>query len=294
MGQSFCLHHESARQLFARADEVLGWSLREVCFGGPEERLTRTSVCQPALYVTGYVGANLLRQSGLKASAALGLSLGELTALAIAEAFDFETGLRVVAERGRLMQLACESTRGTMASLIGGELGMVESLCQEYGIDVANLNCPGQVVVSGEEERVHACVEAAKAGGQFKMVVPLKVAGAYHSRLMEPARAAFAEFLSAVPISRPAVPVFSNVTGAAVDAPDEIRQALVQQVVAPVRWEACMRSAASLGIDDFYECGPGAVLAGLAKRTERSWKVHPAAESDDLMGLLGVGSGGAR
>lgn len=284
MGKSLVEGSALAKDLYARADAVLGWSLSEVCFEGPEARLTETRVCQPALYVHGYVVWQLLREAGLAGEprVAMGLSLGELTALAVAGAFSFEDGLRVVAERGRLMQQACDATDGAMASLIGGELAEVEALCAQADVDVANLNSPGQIVISGERDKVAAAVEAAKAGGKFRMVVPLKVAGAYHSRLMEPARVAFAQYLEGVDIQDPTVPVVSNVTGRAVATAAEIRTALAQQVVSSVRWEDCMRTAMAMGITDFVECGVGAVLAGLAKRIDRSLRVVAIAEYDDM------------
>ena len=284
MGRSLAEGHPLAKQLFEQADAVLGWSLSEICFNGPEEQLTETRVCQPALFVMGMAIFGLLKASGKvdNVSLAAGLSLGELTALTAAGAFSFEDGLRVVAERGRLMQEACDTTDGAMASLIGGERETVEGLCAEHNVDMANLNCPGQIVISGEAEKVAKAVESAKAGGKFRMVVPLKVAGAYHSRLMEPARKRFEAFLADVQICEPKLTVLSNTTGKAVSTPDEIRTALTRQVVSSVLWEDCMREAASRGVTDFYECGPGAVLAGMAKRTDRAWNVISIAEFADI------------
>lgn len=284
MGQSLAEGSELARELYQRADAVLGWKLSEICFNGPEETLTETRVCQPALYVMGYAVFRLLQEAGKleDVTLAAGLSLGELTALAAAEAFSFENGLKVVAERGRLMQEACDATNGAMASMIGGERATVEALCAEHDVDMANLNCPGQIVISGESGKVGKAVEAAKAAGTFRMVVPLKVAGAYHSRLMEPAREQFETFLQGVAVEAPKLTVLSNTTGKAVTSPDEIRTALTRQVVSSVLWEDCMREAAHRGVTTFYECGPGAVLAGMAKRTDRSWSVVSIAELADL------------
>jgi [acyl-carrier-protein] S-malonyltransferase len=284
MGRSLVDQSPLARALYAQADAVLGWSLSTVSFEGPEDELTLTRVCQPALYTHGYVLFRLLQERGQLGDlrVALGLSLGELTALAAAGALSFEDGLRLVAERGRLMQEACDASRGAMASCIGGNRADVEALCAEFDIDMANLNCPGQIVISGDADRVAAAVAAAKTGGKFRMIVPLKVAGAYHSRLMEPARAAFAGFLASVPVAAPQIPVFSNATGEQVSTPDQIRAALALQVVSSVRWEDNMRAAAALGVTRFYECGPGAVLAGLARRTERDWQVQSVSEFSDL------------
>lgn len=284
MGRSLAESNPTARRIYEEADKILTTNLSEVCFEGPEETLTETRVCQPALYVMGYAVFKLLEESGKLDDLALaaGLSLGELTALAAAGSFSFEDGLRVVAARGRLMQEACDATDGAMASMIGGDRETVEALCKEHDVDMANLNCPGQIVISGESAKVGRAVEAAKAAKTFRMVVPLKVAGAYHSRLMEPARQQFAEFLKGVEIREPKLTVLSNTTGKAVKTPEEIREALTRQVVSPVLWEDCMREAAGQGVTEFYECGPGGVLAGMAKRTDRSWKVTSIAEYSDL------------
>jgi [acyl-carrier-protein] S-malonyltransferase len=284
MGSSLYQHSSIARELYDEADATLGWSLKTISFEGPEESLTETRVCQPALYVAGYALFRILKDAGKipQMGAALGLSLGELTALAAADSFDFATGLKVVVERGRLMQLACDATEGTMASLIGGTREQVMALCAEFDVDMANLNCPGQIVISGETPKVNAAVEAAKASGTYRMVVPLKVAGAYHSRLMESARREFEQFLKSVEIRKPSVPVFTNTTGLQVSDPAEIREALVKQVVSSVLWEDCMLNAAKLGISEFYECGPGAVLAGMAKRIDRNMKVKSFIEFADL------------
>jgi [acyl-carrier-protein] S-malonyltransferase len=284
MGQSVYTGSSLARRLYEEADRILGWSVSEISFNGPEEKLTETQVCQPALFVHGYVLYSVAAERGAvgEARAALGLSLGELTALTVASAFDFETGLRVVAERGRLMQEACETAAGAMASLIGGTPELAASLCAEHDVDMANLNCPGQIVVSGESAKVAALVDAAKESKSFRMVVPLKVAGAYHSRLMASARDRFGEYLQGVTIEPPRLAVFSNVTGATVSEPDDIRRRLTEQVVSSVRWEDNMRAAAALGVERFIEFGPGAVLAGLARRIERAWPVTSISEFADL------------
>ncbi len=283
MGRSLYENSPGARALYDEANRVLGWDLKRVSFEGPEAELTQTRVCQPALYVHGLALLAALREKGGagEPAMALGLSLGEITALAAAGAFDFATGLRVVGERGRLMQAACEQTSGTMASIIGEERAAVDALCREFDVEVANLNCPGQIVISGDRDRVGAAVAAARERGMRK-VIPLNVAGAYHSRLMEPARAAFAAFLEPIAVAAPVLTVFSNTTGGPVAEPAAIRAALVRQIVSPVRWEDCMRAAAAAGATEFIELGPGAVLAGLARRTDRAWRVRSYAEFADL------------
>jgi len=283
MGKSLYDGSPAARALYDEADRVLDWSLKQVSFEGPEQELTQTKVCQPALYVHGLAVLAALREKGglPDVKFALGLSLGEVTALAAAGVFDFATGLKVVAERGRLMQVACEQSVGGMAALIGEDRAKVEELCREFDIQAANFNAPGQIIVSGEKAKVDALVAAAKDKG-LKRVIALNVAGAYHSRLMEPARAAFAQYLAGVEFKAPQFTVFTNTTGQAVSAPAQIREALVKQVVSSVLWEDCMRSAVAAGATQFFECGPGAVLAGLAKRTDKSWVVKSFAEFGDL------------
>ena len=264
---------------------MLGWDLAKLCFEGPEAELTQTKVCQPALFVHGLgVLATLREQGKLPAGEprfALGLSLGEVTAYCAAGVFDFATGLRIVAERGRLMQLACEQTSGGMAAIIGEDRAKVAELCREFDVEAANFNAPGQIIISGEKTKIAAAVAAAKERG-VKKVIPLNVAGAYHSRLMEPARAAFAAFLNAIPFAAPKFTVFTNTTGQAVGDPTAIKAALVKQVVSSVLWEDCMRSAAAAGAGEFWELGPDNTLAGLARRTDKAWSVKTFSEFADV------------
>lgn len=283
MGKSLYDGSPAARARYDEADRILGWSLTKVSFEGPEAELTQTKICQPALYVHGLALLAALRERGgmPEVQIALGLSLGEVTALAAAGVFDFATGLKVVAERGRLMQLACEKSTGGMAAIIGEDRTKVEQLCQEFGVQAANFNAPGQIIVSGEKAKVEALVAAAKDRG-LKRVMSLNVAGAYHSRLMEPAREEFARYLAGVTFSPPKFTVFTNTTGQAVHEPAKIREALIRQVVSSVLWEDCMRSAVASGATEFWECGPGAVLAGLARRTDKAWVVKSFAEMADL------------
>ncbi len=285
MGKSLCEHSAAARALYDEANSVLGWDLKQISFEGPETELTQTKVCQPALFVHGLALLAALREANKVPAGeprfALGLSLGEVTAYAAAGVFDFATGLRIVAERGRLMQQACEQTSGSMAAIIGEERPKVQELCREFDIEAANFNAPGQIIVSGEKPKVAAAVAAAKDRG-IKKVMPLNVAGAYHSRLMEPARAAFAAFLEPIPFVAPRFTVFTNTTGQAVSEPAAIKAALVRQVVSSVLWEDCTRAAAAAGVSTFWELGPGGVLAGLARRTEKTWNVKSFAEFADV------------
>ncbi|MFT4900870.1 MAG: [acyl-carrier-protein] S-malonyltransferase [Lentimonas sp.] len=284
MGRSLYENSECAKALYDEANEVLGWDLKSLCFEGPDAALTETKVCQPALYVHGYALFSILKERGKleNLKAACGLSLGELTALAAANVFDFATGLRIVAERGRLMQLACDATKGGMASVIGGTPEDVQALCDEFDIQIANLNCPGQIVISGENTKVLAAVEHSKGRG-FKLVKPLNVAGAYHSRLMISARDAFSAFLQDFTFNTPEIVVYTNVTGGQVSDPAAIKDALVKQVVSSVRFEDCLRNAATDNtVQEFFECGPGKVLAGLARRTDKALTVTTMSEFSDI------------
>ena len=285
MGKSVCDQSAAARALYDEANSVLGWDLKKVSFEGPEAELTQTKVCQPALFVHGLALLAALREAGKLPAGepryALGLSLGEVTAYCAAGVFDFATGLKIVAERGRLMQQACEQTSGGMAAIIGEERAKVQELCREFDIEAANFNAPGQIIVSGEKTKVGAAVAAAKDRG-IKKVMPLNVAGAYHSRLMEPARAAFAAYLEKIPFAAPKFTVFTNTTGQAISEPAAIKAALVKQVVSSVLWEDCMRAAAAAGATEFWELGPGGVLSGLVRRTDKSWAVKSFAEFADV------------
>lgn len=284
MGRSLYDNSEIAKALYDEANEVLGWDLKGICFNGPDEALTETKVCQPALYVQGYALYSILKDQGKldDVTAACGLSLGELTALAAAGVYDFATGLKLVAERGRLMQEACDATKGGMAAVIGGTPEAVQEFCDKFDIEIANLNCPGQIVISGENEKVLEAVANSKEAG-FKLCKPLNVAGAYHSRLMASARDAFAEFIKDFDFKTSELAVYTNVTGARVSEPADIKENLVKQVVSSVRFEDNLRNmAAENSLTDFYECGPGKVLAGFGKRIDRSLSITPVSEFEDL------------
>ncbi len=283
MGRSLYENSKTARAYYEEANEVLGWDLKSICFDGPDETLTETKVCQPALYVQGYALFSILKERGKlnELKAACGLSLGELTALAAAGVYDFATGLRLVAERGRLMQLACDATKGGMAAVIGGTPEDVQIFCNEFNIEIANLNCPGQNVISGDNAKVIEAVAASK--GRFKLCTPLNVAGAYNSRLMQSARDAFAEFIKDFDFKAPEIVCYTNVTGGQISDTEAMKEALVSQIVSSVRFEDNLRNmAVDNGINEFYECGPGKVLAGFAKRIDRSLVVTPMSEFEEV------------
>jgi [acyl-carrier-protein] S-malonyltransferase len=283
MGRSLYENSKTARVFYEEAIEVLGWDLKSICFDGPDETLTETKVCQPALYVQGYALFSILKERGKlnELKAACGLSLGELTALAAAGVYDFATGLRLVAERGRLMQLACDATKGGMAAVIGGTPEDVQIFCDEFDIEIANLNCPGQIVISGDNAKVIEAVAASK--GRFKLCKPLNVAGAYHSCLMNSARDAFAEFIKDFDFKAPEIVCYTNVTGGQISDPKAIKEALVSQIVSSVRFEDNLRNMTmDNGINEFYECGPGKVLTGFAKRIDRSLVVTSMSEFEEV------------
>jgi [acyl-carrier-protein] S-malonyltransferase len=285
MGQTLCEQSAAARALYEEANKVLGWDLQKLSFAGPDVELTQTKVCQPALFVHGSAVLGALQEGGKlpagEPASAAGLSLGEVTAYYAAGVFDFATGLRIVAERGRLMQQACEEASGSMAAIVGEDRAKVLELCRPFDVEAANFNAPGQIIISGGKEKIAAAVAGAKDAG-MKKVIPLNVAGAYHSRLMEPAREAFATFLDPISFAPPRFAVFSNTTGQRVGDPDAIKAALVKQVVSSVRWEECMRGLAAAGATEFWELGPGGVLSGLARRTEKTWVVKSFSEFADV------------
>jgi [acyl-carrier-protein] S-malonyltransferase len=276
MGKNLHEHSAAARALYDEANNVLGWDLKKISFEGPNAALTETKVCQPALYVHSLALYEALLEKGdveaTRARFALGLSLGEITALTAAGVFDFLTGLRVVAERGRLMQMACEATHGGMAAIVGEKPAKVVALAKKHDLDIANFNCPGQIVISGEKARITEAIADAQASG-IKKAVELNVAGADHRRLMIPARDGFAKYLETVAFNAPKLTFFANALGKAVSDPAEIRDALIRQIVAPVLWENCIVNAHAAGATSFLELGLGGVLAGHLKRINKDWPV---------------------
>lgn len=284
MGKTLYDNEPEVRNYWDAANRVLGFDLKQLVFEGPEEMLTQTKICQPALYVHGWSVYQLLKKMGKlnDLTVAMGLSLGELTAHAAAGTYDFESGLKIVAKRGALMQEACEKTQGSMVSIIGGDLEAIKKLCKECDVDMANLNCPGQVVISGQKENIQKAIEVGQTMG-FKRMIPLNVAGAYHSRLMKSAAEAFEVFLKDFEFKTPKLTVLTNVTGQAVKEPEAIKRSLVEQITSSVLWEDCVRNAAALGVKEFYECGPSNVLKGLIRRIDPNYKVQSVSEYQDLI-----------
>ncbi|MFZ1219860.1 MAG: ACP S-malonyltransferase [Chthoniobacterales bacterium] len=270
MGRELAAHHPAAGDLFQEADRILGRSLSGIAWSGPLEELTKTSNCQPALYVHGLACLAALRgvAGDFAIEAAAGLSLGEWTAHAAAGTFAFSTGLKLVETRGRLMDAACAATAGAMAAMIGADENSVRTLAAATDVDVANINAPGQIVISGETAKVEMAVSLAKEHG-IRRATLLNVAGAYHSRLMNSAYEQLGQPLLDAELSVPRFAVMSNVTGGVVETLPEIRTALQDQVTSTVRWTDCLEALLERGCDLFIELGPGEVLAGLLRRTRK-------------------------
>ena len=283
MGRDLAAAFPTARALFDQADAALGYPLSGVCFEGPDAELTRTENAQPGIFLVSWVAMKLLQERipGLAADATAGLSLGEFTALAAAGAMGFEDGLRITRLRGRFMQEACEATQGGMAAIIGLDEVPCREACEATGVTLANLNCPGQIVVSGPSDRIPAAIEACKARGARK-AIPLAVAGAYHSPLMASAQPRLAAELARVTIATPSVPVISNVTAAAHGEAATIAPRLVEQVTSPVRWETGMRLLMSQGFTRFIEFGPGTALSGFLRRIDKTAEVFNVADVASL------------
>ena len=283
MGKDLAAAFPPAKAWFDRANATLGYDLASICFNGPEPELTKTENAQPGIFLVGWVAFQLLKEQvpSLKFDATAGLSLGEFTALTGAGAMSFEDGLRVVRQRGRFMQEACDITKGGMAAVIGLDEAPTREVCAEAGVVLANLNCPGQIVISGEAGKISKAVELAKARGA-RRAIPLPVAGAYHSPLMASARPKLQAELAKVKLSSPAVPVISNVTAQPHVGPADIRTRLVEQVTSPVLWEKSMRYLLAQGFTRFIELGPGTALSGFMKRIDKDAQVLNVADVASL------------
>ncbi len=288
MGKDLAAQYPVAAELFQRADALLGRTLSQIAFEGPTEELTRTVNCQPALFVHGYACLEVLRQElgGLPACAAAGLSLGEFTAHASAGTFSFETGLSLVAQRATFMQEACDSTVGAMAAMIGGDIADVRELAAETDVDVANVNAPGQIVISGEEAKVAVAVGVAK-DFNIRRATLLNVAGAYHSRLMNSAYLKLGEVLDRTEIQTPGFTVISNIDAEPVSDPDAIRNALREQVTGTVLWAQSLERLIDVEkVDQFIEFGPGGVLAGLLNRTRKGTPILSVSDVPSLQAAV--------
>lgn len=266
MGKDLVAEFPKAKELFDRASAILGFDLARVCFEGPPEELNRTDRCQPALLVHGIACLEVAAKKGLPpAEAAAGLSLGEYTAHVYAGSLTFEDGVKLLQKRGQAMQEACDRTPSGMVSILGLDRDQCRRACEGQGdVGVANLNAPGQIVLSGENAALDRAVAKAKELGA-KRAIPLKVAGAYHSVVMKPAQEKMQKELAAVKISRPRIPVYANVSAKPLVDPEEIRAALATQICSSVLWEDSVRA---IGAAKYFEFGPGRVLAGLVRKID--------------------------
>jgi [acyl-carrier-protein] S-malonyltransferase len=286
MGKDFCDKFGVAARIYDQADKALGWGLSKICFEGPEEQLNKTDVAQLGIFVTSVAIFETLLELGKAAAPdyAAGLSLGEYSALHIAGVFSFEDGLKIVRARGQLMQAAAEAGPSTMLALLGADEAGANAVCAEAAqgevLVPANFNTPGQIVLSGAVEACKRAASVAEAKG-FKSVA-LKVAGAFHSPFMQSAADQMAEVLAGVRFSPARMPVISNVTAQPHGESEAIKQLLVQQVVAPVRWYQSIETLRAKGVDKWIEVGPGRSLTGMMKKIDRKTPVENYSTAEGL------------
>lgn len=280
MGKDLYESNATAKQLFDKADEILGFKITDIMFSGTDDELKQTKVTQPAVFLHSVISA-LCMESGEEPSMVAGHSLGEFSALVYAGALSFEDGLRLVAARANAMQKACEANPGTMAAIIALPDDKVEEICAEVSkegkvVVPANFNCPGQLVISGEVDAINEACERMKAAGA-KRALPLKVGGAFHSPLMQPAKEELQEAIEGTNFSTPKCPVYQNVDAKPHTNPAEIKANLIAQLTSSVRWTESVKNMIADGADDFTECGPGKALQGMIARIDRNVAVHGVA-----------------
>ena len=270
MGKDLADAFPSCRALYDRADDALGFSISNLCFEGPDEELTKSNNCQPAIFVTSMACYEALRQGAgeLAPTMTAGLSLGEWSALHMAGVLTFEDTLRALEARGRFMQEACDEQEGGMISVIGLTFEQCVEIASQAGIQIGNLNSDAQFVLSGAKAGVDKAEELAQAAGAKRAIV-LNVAGAFHSALMDSAAEKLAAVLDDIDIKSAALPVVANVTGEVHGDPESIKRDMLKQVNSSVNWVACVRKMRAMGVTRFIECGPGKVLSGLIKRIDR-------------------------
>lgn len=271
MGADFAAADAELMALFDKANAVLGFDLKKICFEGPAEELTKSNICQPAIFVTSYAAfLALQKKHKTDFAAAMGLSLGEWGALCAAGVLDFDSTLKVLEARGRFMQEACEATPSGMIAIVGASKEQLDELCVKTGCTPANINSAAQVVLSGDKAQVAAAANVAKELG-IKRAIPLATAGAFHSKFMQPAREKLAPVLESITFNVPKIPVISNVTGAVHSSdPAEIKAVMLRQVTETTRWADDVECAKQLGATTFVEFGPGKVLSGLVKKIDAS------------------------
>lgn len=277
MGKDLYDNNEKAKELFEKANEILGFRITDIMFEGTDEELTQTKVTQPAVFLHSVISAFCLGEDFAPAMVA-GHSLGELSALVAAGALSFEDGVKLVSARAIAMQKACEAAPGTMAAVIGLPDEKIEEICTEVSTNgnivvAANYNCPGQLVISGNVDAINAACEKLKAAGA-KRALPLKVGGAFHSPLMQPAKEELEKAIKATTFSEPKCPVYQNVDAQPHTDPAEIQANLIAQLTSSVRWTASVQNMIKAGADDFTECGPGKALQGMIGRIDKTVSAH--------------------
>ena len=283
MGQDFASRDSEIMSLYDEANEVLGFDLKSVCFEGPQEELTKSNICQPAIFVTSFAAYRALqKEKNVAFSCAAGLSLGEWGALCVAGVLDFRSTLKVLEARGRFMQEACEATPSGMIAIVGASPEQLNALCEKTSCTVANINSSAQVVLSGSKESIARAAEEAKTLG-IKRAIPLATAGAFHSPFMASAREKLAPILDTIEFHAPTMPVLSNVTGRPhADDGETIKKTMLEQVTGTTNWAADVECAKSLGATRFVEFGPGKVLSGLVK------KIDPTLETFNVADLASL------
>lgn len=288
MGKDFYDNYDLARNYFDKANNILDIDLKKLCFEGPEDELTETQNTQPAIFTVSMIAYNLMKENGVEPSIIAGHSLGEYAALCAAGVFDFETGLKLVRKRGELMASAVsEGAKGTMAAIIALDREKIEKICEEVnGIcELANINSPMQIVISGEEDAVHKAMEKADEAGA-KKVVELDVSSAFHSRLMEPAKNKLKDYINDIHFNDPKIPVIANSTADFVESNEEIVSALEKQLTNAVRWVESMELMGENDVELAFEVGPGRVLKTLMRRIDRSIKTYNIQDKDSLENAL--------
>jgi len=289
MGKELVENFPLAAEIMEKANEILELDLAGLCFNGPAEELNLTENTQPAIYTISYMVTRLLNEEGIYPLLAAGHSLGEYSALAAAGVFSFEEGLRLVRQRGILMNRAVPDNQGSMAAIIGLEDKIVQEICQEVnGIcEIANYNSPGQIVISGEREAVEAACQLAEDKGA-RRTVGLKVSGPFHSSLMKRAAEDFANIIGEIEFKKPAFPVVSNVTADFVEEPEEIKGLLIKQISSSVRWVESIKLIQAQGVNTFIEAGPGKVLRGLLRRIDSSLTTYNIDDPKTMQDFLNI------
>jgi [acyl-carrier-protein] S-malonyltransferase len=295
MGKDIAESDANARALFQAADERLGFSLSSLIFEGPQETLTLTYNAQPALLTTSIALLEKVKEAGITADYVAGHSLGEYTALVAAGALSFADAVYAVRKRGEFMEEAVPAGEGTMAAVLGMDAAALEAVTNEVSaqgdpVQLANLNCPGQIVISGSKAGVEKAGQLAKERGA-KRVIPLEVSGPFHSSLMKPAAGKLQEVLNGIATHDAKIPVIANVTAEPVVKKEEISRLLIEQLYSPVRWEESVQTMIALGVDTFIEIGPGKVLSGLVKKIDRNVRVHAVNDLETLKSTVAAVKG---